>query len=135
MFGGKLARVGAVLLAGMGATFVSAVVGSVPAVAAPMGTIWVNAPLGIPVDGTAAVTVNVNPYGNGPFSVDITLSGGLVVADPSDASFSGTNDPGAFFCGDGTISATPGSQSLTGSATADTYVEAQGFTSCQFSLT
>ena len=134
MFGGKLVRIVAVVLAGVGATLVSAVAASAPAGAVPSELLWGYAsPSSIPVSGVSQVVMRFYPYVNGASSVSVSLSGGLVVAAGSDATFSGSDDPGISVC-TGTITATPGSDSVTGTAMSDQTVIAQGLTECDYTF-
>jgi hypothetical protein len=133
MFGGKLVRIGAVVSVAIGTSLVSAIPGGGPAGAVPEGSIssWAT-PGEIPVSGTSTITLNMAPYNNGVSAVSIDLSGGLVVASPSNASFVGSDNPPFEMC-TGTITATPGTQSVTATATNDSSAP-PGATSCEYSF-
>jgi hypothetical protein len=134
MLVGKCARIGAVILAGVGATVVSAVAASTPVGAVPSELLWGYAsPSAIPVSGVSQVVVRFYPYVNGASTVGVSLSGGLVIASPSNASVSGSDNPGISVC-TGTITATPGSNSVSGTATSNQTVIAQGLTECDYTF-
>jgi len=134
MFGGRRARIGAVVVAGIAAVAVSIVTEGAPAGAVPSESLSGYATSAeVPVTGVSTVEIRFDPYVNGPAVVSIGLSGGLVVASPSDARFSGTEDPGFARC-TGTITAPPGSEGVSGTADAEQSVVAEGLTDCDFSF-
>ena len=134
MFGGRWVLIGAVVVVGVGAAVVSTISEGVPAGAVPDASISGYAtPAEVPVTGVSTVEVRFDPYVNGTSTVSIALSGGLVVASPSHGRFFGTDDPGYARC-TGTISATPGTEGVSGTATSEQTVAAQGLTDCDYSF-
>ena len=134
MFGGRWALIGAVAVVGVGMAVVSAVSEGIPAEATPGASLSAYATATeIPVSGVTTVVVRFDPYVNGTSTVSISLSGGLVVASSSRATFSGTDDRGFARC-TGSITATPGRRSVSGTATSDQTVFAEGLTDCDYSF-
>jgi hypothetical protein len=115
MFGGKLARIGAVTLAGLGMGVLANVVASSPVQAVPVFTesAYVN-PTSIPVGGIGYVEIGGEVFAGDSsvtFSFNINLGGGLVIASPNNVSWTGD-------CSDTTISAVPGTETVVASGTA-----------------